>query len=397
MFQYGQASRKKSEVVVFCVKELILFVERLKSGKTRKEKGMKPIDLRSDTVTRPSAGMRRAMAEARVGDDVFGEDPTVRALEERMADRLGKEAGLFVASGTMGNLVAILTHAGRGDEMLLGDLSHTFIYEGGGPAALGGVHPHPLPNLPDGTLDIDRLRRAIRNPTDIHQPPTRLICLENTHNRCGGVVLTPSYTEAVAELAHDAGARLHLDGARLFNASVATGIPAASLARRADSVMVCLSKGLGCPVGSILCGDRRFIERARRIRKLVGGGMRQAGIIAAAGIYALKNNIERLADDHRNAIRLASGIDDIPGLSSPQAGKPPTAWTNLVYFRIDPDAGRSRPLTAAILVERLRRRGVLAISLGGKGDQIRMVTHLDIRESDIDAALDALRSAVEET
>ena len=363
----------------------------------RKEERMRIIDLRSDTVTRPSLGMRRAMAEAKVGDDVFSEDPTVRELEERMAERLGKEAGLFVASGTMGNLVAILTHAGRGDEMLLGDLSHTFIYEGGGPAALGGVHPHPLPNLPDGTLDIDRLRRAIRNPTDIHQPPTRLICLENTHNRCGGVVLPPSYTEAVAELAHDAGARLHLDGARLFNASVATGIPAASLARGADSVMVCLSKGLGCPVGSILCGDRRFIERARRIRKLVGGGMRQAGIIAAAGIYALKNNIERLADDHRNAIRLASGIDDIPGLSSPQAGKPPTAWTNLVYFRIDPDAGRSRPLTAANLVERLRRRGVLAISLGGKGDQIRMVTHLDIRESDIDAALDALRSAVEET
>ena len=211
------------------------------------------IDLRSDTVTRPSPGMRRAMAEAKVGDDVFGEDPTVRELEERMADRLDKEAGLFVASGTMGNLVAILAHAGRGDEMIVGDLAHTFLYEAGGSSALGSIHPHPLPNLSDGTIDIDRLRRAIRNPSDPHQPPTRLICLENTHNRCGGVALTPEYTGKVADLAHDEGISVHLDGARLFNASIATGIPPAELARGADSVMVCLSKGLGCPVGSVLC------------------------------------------------------------------------------------------------------------------------------------------------
>jgi len=358
---------------------------------------MKTIDLRSDTVTRPTPGMRRAMAEAKVGDDVFGEDPTVRALEERMADRLGKQAGLFVASGTMGNLVAILTHAGRGDEMIVGDLAHTFLYEAGGASALGSIHPHPLPNLLDGTIDIDRLKRAIRNPADPHQPQTRLICLENTHNRCGGIVLTPEYTDAVAELAHGKGISVHLDGARLFNASVASGIPPEALAKGADSVMVCLSKGLGCPVGSVLCGDRRFIERARRMRKLVGGGMRQAGIIAAAGLYALENNIERLHEDHENALRLAAGIAEIPGLSSPQSDSPPTAWTNLVYFKIDPDAAADRSLTADILVERLRDRGVLAIPLGSGRDQIRMVTHLDLTGADIEAALDALRSAVNET
>jgi len=353
------------------------------------------IDLRSDTVTRPTPGMRRAMAEARVGDDVFGEDPTVRELEERMADRLGKEAALFVASGTMGNLIAILTHAGRGDEMIVGELAHTFIYEGGGSAALGSVHPHPLPNLSDGTIDIDLVRRAIRNPADLHQPMTRLISLENTHNRCGGVVLTPEYTDAVARIAHSEGIHVHLDGARLFSASVASGIPPAELARGADSVMVCLSKGLGCPIGSVLCGDRAFIERARRARKLVGGGMRQAGIIAAAGIYALDNNIERLAEDHKNALRLARGIAEIPGLSSSQAAPPPTAWTNLVYFEIDPDVASDRLLTAEILVERLKERGVLALPLGG--EQIRMVTHLDVSGSDIEAALDALRSAMNET
>ena len=356
---------------------------------------MKTIDLRSDTVTRPSPGMRRAMAEARVGDDVFGEDPTVRELEERMADRLGKEAGLFVASGTMGNLVAILAHAGRGDEMIVGELAHTFLYEAGGASALGSIHPHPVPNLADGTIDIDRLRRAIRNPSDPHQPPTRLICLENTHNRCGGVVLTAEYTDAVADLAHAEGISVHLDGARLFNASVATGIPPAELARGAESVMVCLSKGLGCPVGSVLCGERGFIERARRMRKLVGGGMRQAGIIAAAGIYALENNVERLAEDHENARRLAAGIAEIEGLSSPQAGPPPTAWTNLIYFEIDPDAVADRSLTADILVERLRDKGVLALPVGG--EQIRMVTHLDVGRSDIETALDALRSAVNGT
>ncbi|HHK66887.1 MAG TPA: aminotransferase class I/II-fold pyridoxal phosphate-dependent enzyme, partial [Candidatus Acetothermia bacterium] len=270
-----------------------------------------------------------------------------------------------------------------------------FLYEAGGASALGSIHPHPVPNLADGTIDIDRLRRAIRNPSDPHQPPTRLICLENTHNRCGGVVLTSEYTDAVADLAHAEGISVHLDGARLFNASVATGIPPAELARGAESVMVCLSKGLGCPVGSVLCGERGFIERARRMRKLVGGGMRQAGIIAAAGIYALENNVERLAEDHENARRLAAGIAEIEGLSSPQAGPPPTAWTNLIYFEIDPDAVADRSLTADILVERLRDKGVLALPVGG--EQIRMVTHLDVGRSDIETALDALRSAVNGT
>jgi threonine aldolase len=350
------------------------------------------IDLRSDTVTRPTEAMRRAMAGAVVGDDVFGEDPTVRALEERTADTLGKEAGLFVASGTMGNLVAILTHAGRGDEMIVGNLSHTFLYEAGGSAALGGIHSHVLPNEPDGTLNLSAMERAIRDVEDPHQPRTRLICLENTHNRCGGVVLTPAYSDAVGELAQRNGLFVHLDGARLFNAAVALGISPAEFARSADSVMICLSKGLGAPIGSVLCGECDFILRARRIRKLVGGGMRQVGILAAAGLHALDHHVKRLANDHENALRLAQGIAAIDGLTCPQAETPPTAWTNLVYFSVDASASRDSSLSAEVLVRRLRPRGVLAIPLGSRRDQIRMVTHLDVSSSDIEVAVDALRS-----
>jgi threonine aldolase len=354
---------------------------------------MRCIDLRSDTVTRPTDGMRRAMAEAVVGDDVFEEDPTVGALEERVADMLGKEAGLFVASGTMGNLVALLTHAGRGDEIIAGHLAHTFLYEVGGSAALGGIHPSILANRVDGTLDLDAVKRAIRSLSDVHVPRTRLVCLENTHNRCGGIALTAEYTRQVAEIAHSAGLAVHLDGARLLNAARALHTGPLDLAGPADTVTICLSKGLGAPVGSVLCGPRPFIREARRTRKMVGGGMRQVGILAAAGLYALDHHVERLDEDHANAQRLAAGIQSIRGLSTPQAEAPATAWTNLVYLSIDPDLG----IDAETLACRLKAANVLAIPLGSDGRQIRMVTHLDVSASDIEVALDALKSALNGT
>jgi threonine aldolase len=354
---------------------------------------MKVIDLRSDTVTRPTEGMRRAMAQAEVGDDVYGEDPTVNRLQEMMAERLGMEAGLFVASGTMGNIVAVLTHGGRGDEMILGNLAHTFLYEGGAAAGLAGIHPRPLQNEPDGTIPLDAIEEAIR-AENIHFPKSRLLCLENTHNRCGGAVLTPDYSAAACELAHRYGLAVHLDGARLVNAAIALGVEPSTLTRGVDSVMVCLSKGLGAPVGSVLCGSRPFIRQAKRMRKIVGGGMRQAGIIAAAGIYALEHHIDRLREDHENARRLAAGIDTIPGLACAQADGPAT---NLVYFTVDGDAVGDPSLDAALLSERLRARGVLANPLGENLQQMRMVTHLDLTREDIDEALSALRSSIDET
>lgn len=353
---------------------------------------MNIIDLRSDTVTRPTLAMREAMATAQVGDDVYGEDPTVRRLEERMADLLGKQAGLFIASGTMGNLVALLAHSGRGDEIILGDRSHTFLYEAGGSAALGGIHPHILPNQADGTLDLERIRFAVRDPHDPHAPPTRMIVLENTHNRCGGIALTTDYCNRVAALANESGLILHLDGARLFNAAIALNCPAAELATPFDSVTVCLSKGLGAPVGSVLCGSHDFIIQAQRMRKLVGGGMRQVGILAAAGLYALDHHVERLSEDHDNAALLARSIAEIDGLSCPQAQSPATgAWTNLVYFTVDGAVlGRPR-LDAVELSKRLESRGVLAHDIGSERKEIRMVTHLDVSTSDIEAALTELR------
>ena len=356
---------------------------------------MKWVDLRSDTITRPTEGMRRAIASADVGDDVFGEDPTVRRLEERTASLLGKEAGLFVASGTMGNLVALLAHAGRGDEIILGDRSHTFLYEAGGCAGLGGIHPHVLRNHEDGTLELAAVEAAIRDPSNIHFPRTRVICLENTHNRCGGIALSPDYGDAARALAERYGIVVHLDGARLFNAAIAWGVEPARLTRCADSVTICLSKGLGAPVGSVLCGERSFIEEARRVRKAVGGGMRQAGVLAAAGLYAFDHHIDRLAEDHANAARLASGIDELDGLSCDQAGEGP--WSNLVYFEVDGVAAGRPDLDALTLAERLKERGVLALPLGAETPRIRMVTHLDVSRADVDAALDALRSSLRGT
>jgi threonine aldolase len=359
---------------------------------------MNVIDLRSDTVTRPTQAMRDAIAAAAVGDDVYGEDPSINRLEERTADLLGKEAGLFVASGTMGNLVALLAHAGRGEEIILGDLSHTFVYEAGGSAALGGIHPHILPNLEDGTMDLERIRLAVRDPDDPHAPRSRLIVFENTHNRCGGIAVTAEYGRHLSEVAREYELSLHLDGARLFNAAVALGCRPAELAESFDSVSICLSKGLGAPVGSVLCGSQMFVERAHRMRKLVGGGMRQAGILAAAGLYALDHHIDRLAEDHRNAALLARGISQIEGLSCAQASPPAAgAWTNLVYFKVDGSAIGQPDLDARELSRRLKVRGVLAHALGRDGKQMRMVTHLDVNAEDIEATLDQLRSCLSGT
>jgi threonine aldolase len=356
------------------------------------------IDLRSDTVTRPTDAMRRAMAEAEVGDDVYGEDPTVNRLEAMMAERLGFEAGLYVASGTMGNVAAVLTHAGRGDEMLLGDLSHTFMYEGGAAAGLGGIHTRILPTAADGTLPLDAIAQGIR-PDNVHCPRTRLLCLENTHNLCGGVILPEGYAAQAAQIAHAAGATVHLDGARLFNAAVALGCEPASLTGFADSVMVCLSKGLGAPMGSLLCGSKPFIEEARRVRKVMGGGLRQAGIVAAAGIHALEHHVDRLAIDHENARRLAAGIDRIEGLACRVLNGSSTPHTNLVYFQVDGDAIGKPELDAGALAVRLRARGVLAnpIGVGEKRAMMRMATHLDVDAKDIDQAIAALRSCMMET
>jgi threonine aldolase len=338
------------------------------------------IDLRSDTVTHPTPDMRRAMAEAEVGDDVMGEDPTVNRLEALAAEMLGKEAALFVPSGTMGNLAAVLAHCGRGDEMLLGDQSHTFINEAGGAAALGGVHPRTLPNAPDGTLDLEQLSAAIRDD-DVHYPITRLILLENSHNRCGGAVLDAAYTRRAAELARGRGLRLHLDGARVFNAAAALGVSAAELAASVDSVTFCLSKGLCAPVGSVLCGTQDFIQRARRARKQLGGGMRQAGVLAAAGIVALQTMPQRLSEDHRRARRLAEGLRGIPGI---RLDTDPPA-TNMVYLRFAPEARQSpEQLVASVQSEGIR--------LSPREDgRMRLVTHYWIDDAAVEKVVGAFR------
>ncbi|MBE0536507.1 MAG: low-specificity L-threonine aldolase [Phycisphaerae bacterium] len=343
---------------------------------------MRIIDLRSDTVTLPTPEMHQAMSDAPLGDDVFGEDPTANRLEALAAERTGKPAALLTPSGTMANLAAILTHCGRGDEVILGDQSHTFRYEAGGISAFGGVHPHTIKNQPDGTMALDEIAAAIR-PDDVHFPRTRLICLENTQNRCRGAVLTPEYMASVADLAARHGLAVHVDGARIFNAAVALGCDVRQLTQHADSVAFCLSKGLAAPVGSLICGSQEFIAGARRIRKALGGGMRQCGVIAAAGIVALERMVDRLADDHVNARRLAEGIAQIEGLSVDLD----TVVTNMVYFYLE--AGR---LTGDQLVRRLDEKGVKCLALGAVG--FRMVTHYGIEPADIDTALQAMRAVM---
>ena len=344
---------------------------------------MKIIDLRSDTITLPTKAMREAIFRAEVGDDVFEEDPTVNRLEEIAAGRVGKEAALLVASGTMANLTCTLTHCARGEEVILGDRSHIFLNEAGGMSALGGIHPHTLPNQPDGTIRLDAIESAIRG-NNVHFPRTRLICLENTHNRCDGMALTPEYCDAVADLAKKHGLQLHIDGARIFNAAVAQNIDVKEITRGADSLSFCLSKGLSAPVGSLVCGTRKFIAEARRNRKILGGGMRQAGIIAAAGIEALEQMVDRLSEDHVNARRLAEGVAQIEGLSIDLS----RVQTNIIYFKVT-----SSRVTGEQLLTRLDEKGVKTFLTGA--ETFRMVTHYGIEESDIDAALSVIRAAMQ--
>lgn len=340
------------------------------------------IDLRSDTITRPTDAMRRAMADAQVGDDVLGDDPTVQKLEAMAAEKMNKQAALFVASGTMGNLVCQMVHCRRGDELILGSESHVFYYEQGGSAAIGSIHPRTVPNQPDGTMALEDIRAAIR-PDNIHFPISRLIVIENTHNRCKGTPIGLDYMDAVRDLADRHGMRIHVDGARIFNAAQALGCTAAELVRQADSVTFCLSKGLAAPVGSVVCGDREFIRQARRVRKVLGGGMRQVGVLAAAGIVSLTDMVARLADDHTNAARLAHGLARIPGI----AIDPLQVKTNIVHFDIDHPG-----LTAADLVSRLGTAGVRVLPSGPR--QIRAVTQYHVTAKDIDAALGIIEQAM---
>jgi threonine aldolase len=362
----------------------------------------RPIDLRSDTVTHPTAAMRRAMAEAEVGDDVLGDDPTVIALEERAAELLGKEAGLFVASGTMGNLVAQLAHLSRGQETIAGREHHVVLDEAAGHAVIVGTSVRTLEDRPDGTMDLDAIDDAFRDPSDPHEPITGLITIENTHAHSMGQPLTPAYTSAVAAIARRYGVPLHVDGARFWNAVVAqrdAGATALDLAGPADSVTFCLSKALACPVGSVVVGDRDFIWRARRGRKLVGGGMRQAGILAAAGLVALGDGpdgmIDRLAEDHANARRLGEALATMDGIVSAGGTAQPTPGpfdparisTNFVVFKVERDR--------AAFLAALQARNVLMVEY--PHGQVRAVTHHGVSSTDIDATIEATRTALAET
>ena len=339
------------------------------------------IDLRSDTVTRPTPAMRKAMAEAEVGDDVFGEDPTVNALQEKVANLLGKEAALFVPSGTMANQLSIKSHTHPGDEVIIEASSHPYNFEGGAGAALSGVQFQCLKGV-RGILDASQIEEAIR-PADHHFPVTRLVCLENTHNRGGGSIYPLEKMTEIYRSAQSKGLLLHLDGARLWNASVATGIKPHQYAQYADSVSVCLSKGLGAPIGSLVAGSKLFIDRVHRFRKMFGGGMRQVGIIAAAGIYALEHQFERLKEDHQNAKRLAVGLKEFKGVSI----DPKYVETNIVIFDVV-----NTGMTGAQVAEAMKREGVLIHPIGKT--QIRLVTHLDVSSEDIEIALKAFKKVL---
>ncbi|MCB1740295.1 MAG: low-specificity L-threonine aldolase [Gammaproteobacteria bacterium] len=334
----------------------------------------RPIDLRSDTVTRATAAMRRAMAEAEVGDDVYGEDPSVNRLEAMAAERLGKQAAMFAPSGTQSNLLALLAHCERGDEYIVGQMAHTYRWEGGGAAVLGSIQPQPIEMQSDGSLDLDRVQAAIKPANDSHYARSRLLCLENTWQ---GRVLPLDYLQRARSLADEHGLGMHLDGARVFNAAVKLGVPVDRIAQPFDSVSVCLSKGLGAPVGSVLCGDTALIERARRWRKVTGGGMRQAGHLAAAAMVALEQHVERLADDHANARRLAEGLHGLPGIDIDLE----SVQTNMVFVDV------AEPLRAP-LRDHLKARDILISAR----NPARLVTHLDISAADIDIVIDSFRS-----
>jgi threonine aldolase len=360
---------------------------------------MSQIDLRSDTVTRPTPEMRRAMADAEVGDDVFGDDPTVIALEARAAELLGKEAGLFVPSGAMANLVAEMAHLARGQEAIVGLQSHIALDEAASHAVVVGASLRTLPDRPDGTLDPEAIREAFRDPTDIHEPISGLVAIENTNAHSMGQPLTPAYTAAVAAIAHEHGVPLHVDGARFWNAVIALGVSPIELAGPADSVSFCLSKGLACPIGSVVVGTRDFIWRARRARKLVGGGMRQVGVIAAPGLVALRDGpagmIERLAEDHVNARRLAEALAEMPGIVSPGDIAQPTSGsldpervrTNFVLFRVERDR-------SAFLAALATRDILLAAYPHG---QVRAATHYGIDAADIERTVSAVQAALAQT
>ena len=338
---------------------------------------MEFLDFRSDTVTKPTPEMREVMAKAEVGDDVYGEDPSINLLQEISAEMTGKQAGLFIPSGTMGNLSAVLSHCGRGDEIIMGKLAHLFLYEAGSVSAVGGVHPHTIPNQSDATLKLEDIKNAIR-PKDSHFPQTKLITIENTHNKCGGQSISVEYTNQVGELARKHDLKLHIDGARIFNAAVDQACSVKELVAAADSITFCLSKGLGAPVGSVLCGSKDFIFQAHRLRKQLGGGMRQAGIIAAAGIYALQNNVESLKEDHRRAKRLGELLQNVDGIDFHVQN------TNMTYFALDADVG----MTPDEFLQKLKEKGLLfGVESSGR---FRMVTHLWISDEDVERAAEII-------
>lgn len=343
---------------------------------------MNIVDLRSDTVTHPTEAMRKAMYEAEVGDDVSGEDPTVNRLEELSAQMMGKEAALLVSSGTQGNLLGVLATCRSGDEIIAGANAHIYWNESAGVATLGGIQIHLVPNEPLGALDPKAVEAAIRPKGNPHFPPTTLVCLENTQNRCDGGALTVDETRAVCDVAHDYGIPVHLDGARIFNAAVYLETPVQELVKDVDDVTFCLSKGLSAPVGSMLCGSQEFITEARRWRKMVGGGMRQAGIIAAAGIVALETMVERLAEDHANARRLSQGLAQISGVIH----DPETVQTNILFFDVDPKLGS--------MAEFARRMGEEGVKVHFVYGRIRMVTHRHIIPADVDTILAAVSKVV---
>lgn len=346
---------------------------------------MDRIDFRSDTVTWPTPAMREAMATAVVGDDVYGEDPTVNRLEALAAAKVGKEAALFVASGTMGNIVSALSHATRGDEMIVGHDSHIILWEAGSVSTLGGIMTRQLPTDRTGRMALDAVETAVRDIHDAHQPRSRLIHLENSYGNRGGYALPPSYFAAVRALADRHGLRVELDGARLFNAAVAQNIPATEITQYVDSVSFCLSKGLCAPVGSMVCGTAAFIAQARRMRKALGGGMRQAGVLAAAGIVALNEMVDRLAEDHRRAHTLAEGLARLPGI----AVELEHICTNIIYFRLTDDV----PLTAPEVARRLRESANIWVG-AEDARTFRVLTHYWIRDEDVTALLASLESTL---
>jgi len=343
---------------------------------------MRTVDLRSDTTTLPTDEMRQAIAESELGDDVFQGDPTVNKLQDLAAQRMGKEAALLVPSGTMANLASILTHCGRGAEVILGNRAHTYKYEKGGISAYGGIHSTQIPNQDDGTMQLEDIGAAIRGIDD-HFPVTKLICLENTHNVCGGAPLSVTYTKEVANLARAHNIKLHIDGARIFNAAVAQGVEVQELVEDADSISFCMSKGLAAPVGSVICGSKDFIDQARGIRKGLGGGMRQAGIIAAAGIVALETMVDRLQEDHTNARLLADGIADLPGVVL----DPETIKTNIIYFDLDDNA-----IESADFLTVLAAKGIQFFDTGPR--RFRMVTHYGITAEDILYTIDGFKQTL---